>query len=80
MSLLRNKIYRKQFNCFVLLYVCITNCLVLVCYSPDVEFCGYNQPHPSENKIQFRIQTKGMLLMLLCWSNVGVGPLVLENV
>lgn len=27
--------------------------------NPDVEFCGYNQPHPSENKIQFRIQTKG---------------------
>lgn len=26
--------------------------------NPDVEFCGYNQPHPSENKIQFRIQTK----------------------
>jgi DNA-directed RNA polymerase I and III subunit RPAC2 len=28
--------------------------------NPDVEFCGYNQPHPSENKIQFRIQTRGI--------------------
>jgi len=29
------------------------------CYSPDVSFCGYTVPHPSENKINFRIQTSG---------------------
>ena len=34
-------------------------CVPVLFCSPDVEFCGYNQPHPSENKIQFRIQTKG---------------------
>ncbi|ELU09209.1 hypothetical protein CAPTEDRAFT_31867, partial [Capitella teleta] len=26
---------------------------------PDVEFCGYSVPHPSETKINLRIQTKG---------------------
>ncbi|KAG5437592.1 hypothetical protein PCANB_000629 [Pneumocystis canis] len=25
--------------------------------SPDVEFCGYSIPHPSEPKLNFRIQT-----------------------
>lgn len=27
--------------------------------SEDVEFCGYTITHPSENKINFRIQTRG---------------------
>ena len=34
----------------------------LICppsFSPDVEFCGYSVPHPTENRINFRIQTKG---------------------
>ncbi|KAF1957620.1 RBP11-like subunits of RNA polymerase [Byssothecium circinans] len=25
--------------------------------NPDVEFCGYSIPHPSENKMNLRIQT-----------------------
>jgi len=25
---------------------------------PEVEFCGYSIPHPSENKINFRVQAK----------------------
>lgn len=29
-------------------------------HSPDVEFCGYCITHPSESKINFRIQTRGM--------------------
>lgn len=28
--------------------------------NPDVEFCGYSVPHPSENRINMRIQTKGV--------------------
>lgn len=28
-------------------------------YSPDVEFCGYSIPHPSEAKMNLRIQTWG---------------------
>lgn len=28
-------------------------------YSPDVEFCGYSIPHPSESKMNIRIQTYG---------------------
>lgn len=28
-------------------------------YSPDVEFCGYSIPHPSETKMNLRIQTYG---------------------
>jgi len=31
---------------------------------PDVQFCGYNIPHPSEDKIQVRIQTIGGVLAL----------------
>ena len=27
--------------------------------SPNVTFCGYSVPHPSERKINFRIQTNG---------------------
>ncbi|XP_014665829.1 PREDICTED: DNA-directed RNA polymerases I and III subunit RPAC2-like [Priapulus caudatus] len=30
----------------------------MVMKNPVVEFCGYNVPHPSEDKINFRIQTK----------------------
>uniref|UniRef100_A0A1L1RZU1 RNA polymerase I and III subunit D n=1 Tax=Gallus gallus TaxID=9031 RepID=A0A1L1RZU1_CHICK len=30
-------------------------------HSPDVEFCGYCITHPSESKINFRIQTRGSL-------------------
>jgi hypothetical protein len=29
--------------------------------SPDVEFCGYSIPHPSETKMNLRIQTYGKL-------------------
>lgn len=28
--------------------------------SPDVDFCGYSIPHPSEAKIHLRIQTRGI--------------------
>ena len=31
----------------------------LICCSPNVVFCGYSVPHPSENKINLRIQTNG---------------------
>jgi DNA-directed RNA polymerase subunit L len=27
--------------------------------SPDVEYCGYSAPHPSETKIHLRIQMYG---------------------
>merc|ERR1712038_8485 len=30
----------------------------VICKNPEVEFCGYSVPHPSEHKINFRIQTK----------------------
>lgn len=30
--------------------------------SPDVEFCGYSIPHPSEPKLNLRIQTYGMVI------------------
>ncbi|XP_008498286.2 DNA-directed RNA polymerases I and III subunit RPAC2 [Calypte anna] len=29
--------------------------------NPDVEFCGYCITHPSESKINFRIQSRGTL-------------------
>ena len=31
----------------------------IIMKNPEVQFCGYNIPHPSENKINFRIQTRG---------------------
>ncbi|NWR80723.1 RPAC2 protein, partial [Centropus unirufus] len=31
----------------------------MVMKNPDVEFCGYCITHPSESKINFRIQTRG---------------------
>lgn len=30
----------------------------IICQMPGVEFCGYNIPHPLEDKILVRIQTK----------------------
>lgn len=27
--------------------------------NPDVEFCGYSIPHPSENRMNIRVQTTG---------------------
>ncbi len=34
-------------------------------YSPDVEFCGYSIPHPSEAKMNVRIQTYGEFFSFL---------------
>ncbi|XP_043910980.1 DNA-directed RNA polymerases I and III subunit RPAC2-like [Protopterus annectens] len=31
----------------------------MIMKNPDVEFCGYSITHPSESKINFRIQTRG---------------------
>ncbi|KAJ8028810.1 DNA-directed RNA polymerases I and III subunit RPAC2 [Holothuria leucospilota] len=31
----------------------------IIMKNPDVEFCGYGVPHPSENKINLRIQSRG---------------------
>lgn len=33
--------------------------LTFCCISPDVEFCGYSIPHPSEELMNIRIQTYG---------------------
>jgi len=33
----------------------------LIFDSPDVEFCGYSIPHPSEELMNIRIQTYGEL-------------------
>ncbi|KAA0709137.1 DNA-directed RNA polymerases I and III subunit RPAC2 [Triplophysa tibetana] len=33
----------------------------MIMKSQDVEFCGYSITHPSESKINFRIQTRGGL-------------------
>ncbi|KAE9420005.1 hypothetical protein Angca_005688, partial [Angiostrongylus cantonensis] len=30
----------------------------ILCRMPGVEFCGYNVPHPLEDKILLRLQTK----------------------
>ena len=35
------------------------NALRYIIKNPEVEFCGYSIPHPSENKLNIRIQTYG---------------------
>uniref|UniRef100_A0A672KWF8 DNA-directed RNA polymerases I and III subunit RPAC2 n=1 Tax=Sinocyclocheilus grahami TaxID=75366 RepID=A0A672KWF8_SINGR len=37
----------------------------MIMKSQDVEFCGYSITHPSESKINFRIQTRGERLLFL---------------
>jgi len=52
---------------------------ILIC-SPDVEFCGYSIPHPSEPKLNMRIQTYGRILPLLITyqkETLGKQPLML---
>ena len=34
--------------------------------SPNVAFCGYSIPHPTENMIYVRVQTVGMPVLLSC--------------
>uniref|UniRef100_A0A452H8T1 DNA-directed RNA polymerases I and III subunit RPAC2 n=1 Tax=Gopherus agassizii TaxID=38772 RepID=A0A452H8T1_9SAUR len=34
----------------------------MIMKNPEVEFCGYSITHPSESKINFRIQTRGGIL------------------
>lgn len=36
----------------------------LIMKNPEVEFCGYSIPHPSENKLNIRIQTYGNITAL----------------
>lgn len=38
---------------------------MLMSDSPNVEFCGYTIPHPSEQKMNLRIQTYGMVSFAL---------------
>jgi DNA-directed RNA polymerases I and III subunit RPAC2 len=33
----------------------------IIMNNPEVDFCGYTMPHPSEEKIHIRIQTKGKI-------------------
>ncbi len=41
-------------------------------FSPEVEFCGYSIPHPSEAKMNVRIQTYGQSFPLLPFPSVYV--------
>lgn len=36
----------------------------IIMKNPEVEFCGYSIPHPSENKLNIRIQTYGNITAL----------------
>jgi DNA-directed RNA polymerase subunit L len=43
-------------------------CVLYDCCSPDVSFVGYSIPHPSEPKMNIRLQTKGKpAVELLRW-------------
>uniref|UniRef100_T1H6G1 DNA-directed RNA polymerases I and III subunit RPAC2 n=1 Tax=Megaselia scalaris TaxID=36166 RepID=T1H6G1_MEGSC len=37
----------------------------IICRYPEVDFCGYTIPHPVENKMHFRIQSKGRAVDIL---------------
>lgn len=59
---LRNLILKKYSTCSLALS-CIFNTInqvIVYCCSPDVIFCGYTIPHPSENKLHLRIETREM--------------------
>jgi DNA-directed RNA polymerase I and III subunit RPAC2 len=43
---------------------CFMNTVANIIYSPDVEFCGYSIPHPSEAKMNLRIQTYGKFYLI----------------
>lgn len=42
-----------------------------VCVSPQVTFCGYSIPHPSENKMNIRLQTTGNEFAMVCLTLLG---------
>lgn len=52
-------------TCYCLQYQCILGAVtvdvsfLIYNFSPEVTFCGYSVPHPSERKINLRIQTSG---------------------
>lgn len=48
------------------LVVVLLESRILTFYSPQVEFCGYTIPHPSENKMNLRIQTTGTFSLSIC--------------
>lgn len=49
--------------------------------SPDVELCGYTIPHPSETKMNIRIQTWGKLRQdpSMAHRNAGVTGLLTQS-
>ena len=59
-----NFLFIPRYNCDVCspdIIGNIPNSSVTNYFSPDVNFCGYTIPHPSEHKINMRIQTNGKL-------------------
>lgn len=66
LSVLKMKIILLETFCVTLLFksmhiitlVFVVNILYFSACSPDVEFCGYSVPHPSESKIMLRIQCR----------------------
>ncbi|CAN6645529.1 DNA-directed RNA polymerases I and III subunit RPAC2 [Trichomonascus vanleenenianus] len=47
----------------------------IIMKNPDVEFCGYSIPHPSEPKMNIRIQTYGKTTAIQAF-NKGLNDLV----
>ena len=57
-----------------LVFLTNSSARVLTCISsPEVEFCGYTIPHPSEPKMNIRIQTYGNIAR--CTHDPDVTPL-----
>lgn len=53
--------------------------LKLIFRSPDVEFCAYSIPHPSEPKMNIRIQTYGKLSSSCSTVSIPANPLVQDG-
>ena len=58
------------------MHIYISNCCL---YSPAVEFCGYTIPHPSEDKMNLRIQTYGMFWRTVSLRILLTYHLIIEN-
>lgn len=56
-----------KFCCYRQVIVHLGNDVMLLCYSPRVSFCGYSIPHPSEARVNIRVQTTGTHRIVFCW-------------
>lgn len=73
--------FAPVFGLFVEL-VFLSKYIIMSSCSPRVSFCGYSIPHPSESRVNIRVQTTGKIWHTLVSSNILVilNEFCLENI